>query len=321
MAGLDYYITCFSKLRRDRKAGGAPHKPVLLLSLIDQYEKGLIAGHKVYLSPDLVGSFKSVWSQLVQSKHHMIFALPFYHMQSEPFWRLVPMPGCAQWIASKSSMRSFQNLQTAVDHVEIDEPLASLLMNEGSRAVLKAFLLDKYFPHYVDSLQYPLVDMLNRYKEQMVEESPAVYQKRIKDLSETLDQHEFEEEVYMRSGIFKREIAKVYKHTCAITGLRIDATITVSMIDACHIVPFAQSHDDTIGNGIALCPTMHRAFDRGLISIDENYSVLCSPQFTENGLSHHGIRQFDGKPILLPASEKFYPAQENLAIHRKQFGF
>ena len=26
-----YYCSCFKKLRRDRKNGGAPHKPILLI--------------------------------------------------------------------------------------------------------------------------------------------------------------------------------------------------------------------------------------------------------------------------------------------------
>ena len=29
-----YYCSCFKKLRRDRKNGGAPHKPILLISFV-----------------------------------------------------------------------------------------------------------------------------------------------------------------------------------------------------------------------------------------------------------------------------------------------
>lgn len=93
------------------------------------------------------------------------------------------------------------------------------------------------------------------------------------------------------------------------------------MIDACHIVPFSESYDDTISNGIALCPNLHRAFDRGLISIDENYRVMISPVFSEPELSSHSILQFEGQYIRLPDMQKFSPAQENLASHRKKHGF
>ncbi|WP_079718442.1 HNH endonuclease [Parapedobacter luteus] len=52
--------------------------------------------------------------------------------------------------------------------------------------------------------------------------------------------------------------------------------------------PFSVSHDDRIGNGIALCPNMHRAFDRGLLSVDEDYRVIVSPHFTED--EGHGTK-------------------------------
>jgi putative restriction endonuclease len=60
----------------------------------------------------------------------------------------------------------------------------------------------------------------------------------------------------------------------AITDLKIHFSTSVSMVDACHIVLFAETHDDTISNGIALSPTIHRAFDRGLLSISDDYRVL-----------------------------------------------
>lgn len=89
-----------------------------------------------------------------------------------------------------------------------------------------------------------------------------------------------------------------------------DAVFTVSMIDACHIVPFAKSYDDTISNGIALCPNLHRAFDRGLISIDNNYKVIVSEGFTEGEGTLYSIKQLAGSPILLPHETKFHPSKK-----------
>ncbi|WP_379661331.1 HNH endonuclease [Pseudopedobacter beijingensis] len=45
--------------------------------------------------------------------------------------------------------------------------------------------------------------------------------------------------------------------------MRLSSTYGHHFIDACHIIPFSLTHDDRITNGIALCPNMHRAFDRG----------------------------------------------------------
>jgi putative restriction endonuclease len=62
------------------KNGGAPHKPILLLSVIRLFENGLLTNNQIYVLPELVASFKSNWSKLVTTNHFPIFALPFYHL-------------------------------------------------------------------------------------------------------------------------------------------------------------------------------------------------------------------------------------------------
>lgn len=90
------------------------------------------------------------------------------------------------------------------------------------------------------------------------------------------------------------------------------------MIDACHIRQFSETQDDTIKNGFALCPNLHRAFDRGLIAVSDEYKVLVSNKFEENRASIYSIKQFAGKRILLPADRRYYPAIENFRWHRKE---
>ena len=108
----------------------------------------------------------------------------------------------------------------------------------------------------------------------------------------------------------------INNNTCCISGMKIDATINVSMIDACHIVPFSISYDDTVTNGIALCPNLHRAFDRGLLGIDENYRVVVSNTFREDETSY-SIRAFEGKAIRLPTIESYFPTANNFLWHLK----
>ena len=59
--------------------------------------------------------------------------------------------------------------------------------------------------------------------------------------------------------------------------MRIITDADIQIINACHIIPFSESHDDTITNGISLCPNLHRAFDRGLVALDPEYRVLIEP--------------------------------------------
>jgi len=319
---LNYYLLRFKKLRRDGKNGGAPHKPILLLSVINLFETNPLQTKQIFISPELISLFKSNWARLVESNHHMIFALPFFHLKSDGFWRLIARPGCEKWVAAQSAIRSFSSLNIAVEYAEIDNELYQLLEDVRCREILKRFLLESYFPstqyHYETESAHNTLDEISQ---NIREESAAQYKQELSQLKARLDNNAFEEEVFIRGSLFKREIPKIYNNTCAITGLRIDVIMPVSMIDACHIVPFSEGYDDTVTNGIALCPNLHRAFDRGLISIDEHYRVIICSKFTEPVLSTHSLWQFEGQPINLPNTEKFYPAQENLALHRGKHGF
>ena len=89
------------------------------------------------------------------------------------------------------------------------------------------------------------------------------------------------------------------------------------MIDACHIVPFSLSKNDTITNGIALSPNLHRAFDRGLITINDKYQVNVSKHIVDNN-SPFSLIQFEGKQVSLPEKTKHCPALDGMKWHLKE---
>ncbi len=69
---------------------------------------------------------------------------------------------------------------------------------------------------------------------------------------------------WARDAGFKRNVLFAYGNRCAVTRLQL------RLVDAAHIVPVgAPGSVDQIRNGIALSPTYHRAFDAGLIYLDE----------------------------------------------------
>jgi putative restriction endonuclease len=302
------------------KNGGAPHKPILLLSIIRLFENGIFTNNQIFVLPELVASFKTNWSKLVITNHYPIFALPFYHMSSEPFWKLIPHVGCEKWIESKSSMRSLGNLTMAVQFALIDIELANLLLVPENRDILKITILDKYFPDTKSNCNSNGNDDLP--SASILYENSEEYKHKIIELKNQVDENAFQEEIFIRGGLFKREIPKIYNNTCAISGLRLTSVVSnVSMVDACHIVAFSESYDDTLKNGIALCPNLHRAFDRGLISISDDYTVLINKNFVEDKNSVFSLSQFENQKIILPYSEELYPALENLSKHRNKNSF
>jgi len=82
---------------RNKRAGKAPHKPVLLLALIQEIEEGRISENRVFIKPELLASFKEIWSRLVVGNWQPRFFLPFYHLSNEKpkFWFLKLETGAA----------------------------------------------------------------------------------------------------------------------------------------------------------------------------------------------------------------------------------
>lgn len=73
---------------------------------------------------------------------------------------------------------------------------------------------------------------------------------------------------WSRAAGFKRSVLFAYGNRCAVTRLQL------RLVDAAHIVPVGTSGSvDQVRNGIALSPTYHRAFDAGLIYLDEQYRM------------------------------------------------
>ncbi len=316
---LDYFTYAFTHLRRDSKKGGAPHKPLLLLAVIQEYEASRILDDKIFITPELTHSFSVLWNKLVITEHDQKFALPFFHLTGEKgnWWQLIPNSGCELWIENAGSMRSFGNLSVAVSYAKIDQNLATLLLNSETRKFLKSSILKTHFPNTVEQ-QIDVRDdsYIDDLKNEM-KESSSDYKTNLLNLKTRLNPEKYQVEVYNRSNIFRREVVKLYNETCCISGLRVSAPFTITMVDACHIIPFSSSLNNSLTNGIALCPNLHRAFDRGLISVDDNYEIILSNSFIENDFSEYSFSKIKGKKISLPSDNDFIPSAKSFSWHRQ----
>jgi putative restriction endonuclease len=77
-----------------------------------------------------------------------------------------------------------------------------------------------------------------------------------------------------RDRVFAQQVRGAYDSRCAITGLRIINGGGRAEMEAAHIQPVAENGPDTVRNGLALSRTVHWMFDRGLISLDDDYRLL-----------------------------------------------
>ena len=71
--------------------------------------------------------------------------------------------------------------------------------------------------------------------------------------------------------------------------------------------------------GLALCRLCYWSFDEGLMSVGGQYEVLVSGRVRiDSNMPGHILTLVD-RPIFKPQNERFWPGQENLVQHRKEW--
>jgi putative restriction endonuclease len=226
---------------------------VLLLTLLELMESGYASENRFYPDTELVGVFQENWRLLADSANHPDFTQPFYYLQSDKidglgYWSLVAMPGCQV----NAHIKSINKLISVVNYVRFSDELFLYLSDTANRAQVRRLLIETYFPSKAGEFVARKCDGEGYFHdlEAYILNAPEARKKIIKI--------ETEEEVYVRSGLFKRLVPPVYAQTCAISGMQLGSTFGHTFVDACHIVPFSVSHDDRVTNG-RLCARIYTA--------------------------------------------------------------
>lgn len=119
-----------------------------------------------------------------------------------------------------------------------------------------------------------------------------------------------------RNAAFARQVKAAYGQRCAMTGLRILNGGGRPEVQAAHIRPVAEGGPDTVRNGIALCGTAHWMFDRGLVSIDDDHTILLA----EDQMPEAAKRLIlPGRKLLVPDAVYLQPHKAYLSHHRAGF--
>lgn len=88
------WLERFYNLRRDKRDSHEwPHKPVLLLAILDLLDRGILTRNETPLSPELVKTFRAYFEVVRQGDDKPTIENPFYHLSGDGFWRLVPKAG------------------------------------------------------------------------------------------------------------------------------------------------------------------------------------------------------------------------------------
>ena len=176
------YLEAFRNLRPNMKYGRkSPQKAILLLAIIEMYENSVLSDNEIVYDETLKGTFLKVWNKVLPEDTALLTEayIPFWYVQSEDFWHVVPMRGKEDillLLKDDQIKPSESKISDCVQYVELDEDLFFLLTMPSGRSSLKRALLETY-----TTLSNRMIDKLSEASDNSVDHS-AIAMDEYKDL-------------------------------------------------------------------------------------------------------------------------------------------
>lgn len=278
--------------------GKAPHKPLLLLSLLDMAEAGELTSRAFTRSAGLVVRFRSYGAIVTERwPTRLDLGLPFFHLSTQGFW--APFT---------SEMQSASSPDVCAV-CEINPEFFELLCDPGFRLKARMILISRYFEPtervaFFESLGIQSGNVGKQAAERVL--SKAVEAAKRKG----------------RSARFSVRVVAEYRYTCALTGYKCTTTEGTTIVDAAHIEAWSKTQNDDVTNGLALSKNAHWMFDEGLWAVDDEFRILVNPhKFDEKGPEALRLVSFAGRHLQFDPAAKLRPSCEYLLQHRVHFGY
>lgn len=305
------YEVISMKFKRDRASSrygpeslnAAPHKPFLMLAILQEIEEGRITSPIIEPTEELEISF---WdhSNCLDIGRKRDMWLPFFHMASESFgWSLLRHDGRDP--SDDGQPKSTTKLRGTYLGARLSDEIWKLASEHASRQrLIDEILEDNFHPNVHQKIKdmERVAILSNQYAEEILGAMPIQSGTKEKPV---------------RTAGFRKAVQRAYDHTCAFTGIRLLTPSYHTIIDAAHIVPYSESHDDSLGNGISLSKHCHWAFDKGMLSVDENRCIMTSQRIHDERMYAPGLLELKGRKILSPSDNYDAPSDAALEYHRK----
>lgn len=299
-----YWLGKLANLNAARTAprGIAPHKPLMLLTVIDLIESGDVPDGWLKYDVRLVSRFRDYW-ELVRERQRNSpdIPMPFNALGGErdQIWQCFTTGG----------QPSKSKLTTRLCH--IDPYLFACLQDADFRREARRSLVGIYF---TPSEQVMLCARLGL----LAPKTEAIAVLRADAAAFKAQQKKG------RDSRFKSDILGGYYFTCALTGYRLE-TETKSIVQAAHIHQHSVSGNDDLGNGLALTPDAHWMFDAGLWTAvpngDHILIEIAIGRFSETSPDGRQLAGFHQKPLYFHNDARIRPDTKHFEWHRKKHRF
>jgi len=263
----------------------APHKPLLLLLALGEFQRG----------NDSI-SFADCKDRLTDLLREFGPNCPRYHPEY-PFWHLQSDKICNAHLASSrkywrdGSSPSAKALLDAQTAGGFPEPLVHVL-RASPHLIAEAAqrLLERHFPETL----HP--DILAAVGLEIGRQSSSRK---------------------ARDPRFRERILVAYQYACAVCDLDIRIGNTTVGLEAAHIQWHQAGGPDIEPNGLALCTLHHKLFDLGAFTL-ENRHMLVSEHAHGGRQFEESLLRYHGRPIKSPIRDEHAPAHRYSDWHSRE---
>jgi len=279
------------------KDGPAPHKPLLLLVLMDLADEGLFPRNTLPLTPELAFRFATYWTIVAHRRHQTPeVQLPFHHLRYDGAWS--PLQSDGQPSLGPECTR----------YAALAADFSAAIREPAWRSKARCILIARYFQPEERVALYTAVGIPVPTEDEVKRDRTFIASDQAKDQG--------------REARFRLTVVMAYQFACALTGLRLTTITAGSVVDAAHIHTFADSRNNEPQNGLALSKNAHWGFDQGLWSISDDYRVLVGiDRFTEASPDAKTLASYHGRKLRLPSDLRLHPSPMHLARHRKRHNY
>ena len=241
------YLEAFKNLKTNNKySRKSPHKAILLLTIIEMYETNVLSENMILYDDKLKRTFQRVWERILKGEplFHPEVYFPFWHMQNENFWHIVPNRGredILTLLRDSHVKPSEAKLKECVKYAELDEDLYFLMTLPTGRSSLKRVLLETYF-----DLTEEQIERLSESVDNVVDYSASALSEYEKILSKEKD------------DVKKGFVAKDNEMVNQFNNLNEDLQIVLNI----HYYSFLKSHRSEREIFKEVCPSVYVFFDK-----------------------------------------------------------
>ncbi len=189
------------------------------------------------------------------------------------------------------------------------------ITGSGRKGLSSVSKLDRVIWEQFNNDWQSLVDecttLLSDFEDVAAVDEPAIAEAAPDYFGET---RETQVQIRVRQSFFRKSVLASYGGKCCMTGLS-----EPRMLLASHIVPWSVDTANRLNpaNGLCLSALHDRAFDQGLITLSDQYTVMVSDQLKTRADSFalSTLVGLEGNQIVMP--ERFMPALEFVKWHRE----